>query len=335
MWQPAWLNTAPRHENEGTGQISMRKKKRDRKSGRTSTPRARHRMAPTKSLSSPLRILIDRRPTNMQIRDKRTGDYCADVVMTVDQASRYLFKVEAIRPDAGGDAIVSAAQETLRSIRRDNPDVQAVWVARQHSVARALAAAFDEDEISIQPGDTFSPWDEAYLGMDRHMGSGGGMLPYLWRGDITEAEVAELFEAAALFYRMQPWEFLTDADLMKRQSLQPDEPPLLVSVMGASGISRGIVLFDTEDDFEAMMDDKPPNNAVFASFEPPGEVPHFVTAEAEEHGWLVADASAFPMVVRVRKGKPIPCRGDDLRRVTAAFRAFGEMTSECRRSQGN
>jgi hypothetical protein len=75
VWQPAWLNTAPKHENEAIGQISMSKKKRDRKRGRTSTPRGQQRVAATKSWSSSLRILIDRRPTNMHIRENGTGGY--------------------------------------------------------------------------------------------------------------------------------------------------------------------------------------------------------------------------------------------------------------------
>jgi len=258
----------------------------------------------------------------MQIREQGAAGYCCDVVLCIDQSSGLILKQAVLKPEDSDAAVAAAAHETLDSLRQRAPGVGVVWVARQERVATALAARFRRSDIALESGDSFGPWDEAYLAMDRQMGSGGGMLPYLWRGDIMAEEVAELFAAAARFYQMRPWQFITDAELLEMPNPDPGQPPLFVSVMGASGISRGLALFDTEADFEQMASDRGRKNVAYASFEGVNEVPHTVTSEAEEHGWVLASTSAFPMVLRVREGKPVPCSGDDLRRVTAAFRVL-------------
>ena len=110
---------------------------------------------------------------------------------------------------------------------------------------------------------------------------------------------------------------------------------MLISVMGAGGISRGLALFDSEDDFERTMAEDRGADVVFATFERVAKAPNTLRTEAEQHGWEIASESAFPEVLRLRKGEPVPCSGADLRRVTAAFRALAEATSGYRESGVN
>lgn len=98
--------------------------------------------------------------------------------------------------------------------------MRVTWLARQEQVAAALAACCGEDEVRLAPGESFAPWDEAYLAMDRRFGSGRALVPYLWRGDITAEEVGSLFQAAAGFYRAKPWQFLPDSQQCAVDCLQ-------------------------------------------------------------------------------------------------------------------
>ena len=278
-------------------------------------------------------VLIDRRPTNMRIQEKGAAGYYCDVVMCVDEASGFILKQAVLKPDDSDGAVIAVAQETLNLLRQRAPGTEVTWVVRQERIARAIAVCFPEVDTSLQPGESFAQWDEAYLSMDQRLGSGGRLLPYLLRGDIAEQEVAELFEAAAHFYRARPWEFITGAGLLEIPSPNRDEPPLLVSVMGASGITHGLTIFDSEADFKRMNAGKRQVNAISLSFEAQDELPPTVTAQAKERGWVVVSKSAFPLVMRVQKGKPIPCRSDDLRRATAALRVLGEVASAYRESR--
>ena len=280
-----------------------------------------------------IKVLIDRQPTNMQVREKGAASYYCDLAMSVDQASGFILQQAALKPDDGDGAVITLAQQTLDLLRQRAPGTEISWVARQGRIASALAACFPEVATSLQPGEDFARWDEAYRGMDQRLGSGGRLLPYLMWGDITEQEVAAFYAAAASFYRARPWEFVTDASLLEIPSPNRDEPPLLVSVLGASGITRGITIFDSEADFVRMNSGQRRVNATSVSFEPEDQLPPTVTAQAKEQGWVVANKLAFPLVMRVQRGKPVACRGDDLRRATIALSVLGEGTGAYRDHQ--
>jgi len=279
-----------------------------------------------------VQVLVDRAPTNIQVGKKRAAVYYPDVVLCVDQDSGFIYHQQVLQPNDGEEAVGAAAQAALADIGRENPGARVIWVARREQVAAALAACFGDADVWSESSESFGPWDEAYVGMDRKLGSGRGVLPYLWRGDITAEEVGALFEAAAHYYRMKPWEFIPDSELLEKPSPDPGGKPLLMSVMGAAGISRGLVLFDSEDDFERMRAEDRGANVVFATFEPVSEAPNTLRREAQRHGWEIASKSAFPELLRMKGGQPVPCSGADLRRVTAAFRALAEATSGYRES---
>jgi len=280
-----------------------------------------------------VRVLVDRRSTNMRVGGKGSPGYYADVIMCVDAGRGYVFCAEALSPDDGDEAVAAAAQQALAKIQSSVLRGRVTWVARQERIARALAAEFGGPAVVLDSGDSFFPWDEAYLAMDHDLAGGGTIVAYLWRPDIGPEEVAELFEAAARFYRLRPWQCMADSELLERPSPVPGEPPLLVSVMGAAGIAKGLALFDSPEDFETIMSDGGHGGVVYASFERREKMPHTMVAEADEHDWTVASRSAFPMVVRVHEEEPVPCSGDDLRRVTAAFRVLNEVTSAYRKSR--
>ena len=277
-----------------------------------------------------VQVLVDRAPTNIRVRKKRAGLYYPDVVLCVDQDSGVIHHHDLLHPDDGEEAVGVVAQAALAAVRQGNPSVRVIWVARGEQVAAALASRFGEADVWSGSSEDFGLWDEAYIGMDRELGSRRGILPYLWRGDITAEEVGALFTAAAHYYRMKPWQFIPDSELLEMPG--PGGNRLLISVMGASGISLGLVLFDSEDDFERMQADGREANVVFATLERVADVPNTLRREAEEHGWEIADASAFPELLRWRKGEPVACSGDDLRRATAAFLALAEATSGYRES---
>jgi hypothetical protein len=164
--------------------------------------------------------------------------------------------------------------------------------------------------------------------MDANMGGGGTMLPFLWRGDITEAEVANFYEAAERYYRARPWRFFASDELLEIQAPDscPGPQPLLVSVLGADKIARGLVIYNSYKDFDELMSGKSKPSGLFASLDPIKEVPPIMVMEAEQYGWTVVNKSAFPTAMHVKKGRPIPCCGNDLRRLTVALQMVDKAT---------
>jgi len=271
---------------------------------------------------SQVTILIDRRPTNICIREKNKAPYFMDLVLCVEGRSGIILGHAPAKPEEDDTVIAKAAREALGVLREQFGRVQVAFAVRQDRVEAALAAAFASDEVVIEKPRSFDLWDEAYLEMDKHMGAGGTMLPYLWSGDLTEEEVAEFFEAAVQVYKSRPWRFFTDADILEIRDPRSKSGSLVVSVMGSEGMSRGIAVFPSMTHYEdvVLRDSRTPT-ALFVSFQQLARVPHTIAAEAEQHGWAVANKSAFPALMSVRKGKTVAAKGDDVRRATAALHA--------------
>lgn len=282
-------------------------------------------------MSEPLqlvRVLVDRRPTNLRIHEKGQEAYYAEAVMVVIQASGYVLGVEVVKPDEGDEVVGKLAWRAGDGLQQLAPAPRVVWVVRQERVRAAVAAALPEARIVEQTGEAFFPWDEAFMSMEHHMGGGGGTLPYLW--NCEPAMVAEFFEAAAACYKARPWQYADDDELLEFPSPIEGDPPLLVSVMGGAGITRGVALMDSVESFERLLNDQGLPSSVFVSFDKTQRVPPTVRAEAEAHGWVVPNKSAFAVVMRLRDGDPLPYSRDDIRRLTAVLRGLAGAAREFR-----
>jgi len=281
-----------------------------------------------------LTILLDRRPTNMRIRDTGQAPYYPDVIMCIARSSGVILSMEIARPTDGHAPIVETARKALESVRHESAQVNVVFATRQDHVAAVLASAFAE-EVKVQAGADFDPWDTAYIELDLRMGSGTGMLPYLWRGDITDAEVAAFFDAAADLYKARPWRWFSDANGLQMADPIAQGRTMVVAVMGSEGIARGIAIFDSARDYEAMvLHDRRPD-VTYVALQRLKEVPHTVTAQAEEHRWTVVNKSAFPTMMRYRAGEVIPVSSDEVRRAAVALRAATAAAAAVRNVAGN
>ena len=277
-------------------------------------------------------ILMDRRPTNVRVKEKDAPVRFPDLVMCVEQESGLVLGIELLDAEGGDEAVIRVARRILEAAQPGAPAMKVLWAVRQEQVGRVMAGAFGSEHVLLVTGVDFALWDEAYAALDGEMGGGGALLPHLWRGDISEQEVAEFHEAAARFYQAKPWQFWEDDDLLEISppGSCPGPLPLLVSITGGAGIMRGLVIFESQAQFDRLILDQGEPSGTFVGFEPLRKVPHLMVVEAEQQGWKVVNKSAFPTVMKVKDGQLEPCRGDDLRRTTAAFRAAGQAITGIR-----
>ena len=277
-------------------------------------------------------ILMDRRPTNVRIKEKNAPVRFPDLVMCVEQESGLVLGIELLDAEGGDEAVIRVARRILEAAQQGAPAMKVLWVVRQEQVGEVMAGAFGSENVLLVTGVDFALWDEAYAALDGEMGGGGALLPHLWRGDISDQEVAEFHEAAALFYQAKPWRFWDDDDLLEISppGACPGPLPLLVSITGGAGIMRGLVIFESQAQFDRLLLDQGEPSGTFIGFEPLRKVPHLMVVEAEQQGWKVVNKSAFPTVMKVKDGQPEPCRGDDLRRTTVALRAASQALTDIR-----
>ncbi|MHC4234133.1 MAG: plasmid pRiA4b ORF-3 family protein [Planctomycetota bacterium] len=157
--------------------------------------------------------------------------------------------------------------------------------------------------------------------------------PEMWAGwDVAPDRLAELFRAAAAFYRAGPWRWL-GGDEPLRAAL-PGRRSWTALVLGAEEEQRGIVLCSEAEDAEAIVEDPDFGRALgglkgrvyVLYFEPRGELPRAMQREIASAGWEVADTAGHPMLTAYNTPAGGLSRRDagDLVRILAAIPHFVE-----------
>jgi len=144
---------------------------------------------------------------------------------------------------------------------------------------------------------------------------------------LPEETVAELFAAAAAYYRERPWEELADDAL-----LFVETPPGRVwgaAVLGGAGIERGLSLYSHPADRERILTVpflEPSMASLFEGYalcialEPVDEIPRPMRREVLASGWEIAAPDAYPTLLTINAPGGGVSRAD-ARALTVALRA--------------
>lgn len=212
------------------------------------------------------------------------------------------------RPDEVGakiaDSLIEAMQRPMmgppRRPRRLRVATEA-WVA-------PLQTAFPDIAVRCAPTPEF---DHAMSAMRESFVESAPPYSYVENG-ATPAEVAELFKAAAAVWRAAPWTF-APRDLAHFAVRCPDldlHDAVLV-VIGQDGESYGLVLFEDFDTYDAFLaaSEEPELGPLARSlrysslnFDPGAELDDDLRKEVSRHGWEVAAAGAYPILLMVEEG---------------------------------
>jgi hypothetical protein len=127
-------------------------------------------------------------------------------------------------------------------------------------------------------------------------------------GGATPDSVAALFRAAAALFRASPWKFLPGDEVLSISIEQLGVKDAALTVIGQLGESYGLVFYRSLDDFEAFREAA----ANVQPGAPPQLPPHFslgfergkdldprLRREISRHGWEVAGAKAYPVLMSV------------------------------------
>jgi hypothetical protein len=132
--------------------------------------------------------------------------------------------------------------------------------------------------------------------------------PASYLGDRLAADdMAALFTAADALYRIEPWQFVDDDQLVEVNIPELGVQGACLSVIGALGESFGILLFASLADYErmlAMADERDETGSTQVSdmvmtslnYERGADLPKSLRQEVVRYGWPVAAPAAYPVV---------------------------------------
>ncbi len=266
----------------------------------------------------------------------------AEIAIWLEQPSGLILAQQVLGPGdaegAPGRALRAAMEHPIVGPARRPPAIRVADAALEAEVRAVLG---DATPIRVAPTPEL---DEVLEIMASSMAGKEEEPGYLEGGRVRAETVAALFAAARRLYLARPWSFADDD-----QVLRLDVPALgvegaCVSVIGALGEARGVVIFPSLAAFDAFCAacDRTPRKRgrvdlgsswIGLHFEPRSELAPAMLREIDAHGFEVAGPDAYPRLEHVeRDGASRPLSDADFRIATAAAGALGVFVSRHRRS---
>ena len=208
-------------------------------------------------------------------------------------------------PGSLGRALREAMERPLVGLPRRPARIRVADASLADEVREVVGEAIP---IDVAPTPELDALLEAMLeSMPRH--ADDEKASYLERGRIPPATVEKLFRSAELLYRMAPWKVATDDQVLRMDIPALGVEGACVSIIGNLGESLGILIFPSLVSYEAFAwvaegpRPKPGRidfgtSVLSLNFERGADLPASMRREVAIHGWPVADANAYPHVVR-------------------------------------
>lgn len=152
---------------------------------------------------------------------------------------------------------------------------------------------------------------------------------YFENARIGIEAIETLFRAAKVLYHVAPWNVAGDSQILRVDIPAYGVEGACLSIIGALGQSVGLILFSSIEGFERFLEraetPTPPGapidlgtTTLSLNFETGSDLPPSMRREAMKHGWPVAGAKAYPMVLhRDPDGLPRPLSEHDVRIMAA------------------
>jgi tetratricopeptide (TPR) repeat protein len=126
---------------------------------------------------------------------------------------------------------------------------------------------------------------------------------------VKPAIVEGFFSAAAEFYRKAPWRFVGDSHALKVECDRFESGPWYAVIMGRSGITLGLALYEELAMIHALWEEKSRDRKtsrrsviLAVTFDDESDANAKDLVAASERGWVVAHPEAFPTVYRKELG---------------------------------
>lgn len=235
-----------------------------------------------------------------------------EMVLWIEEPSGLVVGQQVSHPESAADALGRALLEAMRApligpARR--PD--AIRIADAEEAVALRAAVGDAIPVTIAP----TPELDALLNqMLESMDADAPAPSYLDDGRNAPQAVAKLFSSAEILYGMAPWKAASDAQVLRLDIPSLDLEGACLSIIGSLGENRGLIIFPSAEGYDAFLRaeekfaggerDGPVDlgtDWLSLSFDRGADLPDSLRREVATHGWPVADAEAYPVVMRFER----------------------------------
>ncbi len=263
-----------------------------------------------------------------------------DLVIFADEASSLIVGQRLIYPDDGLDAVLGALVEAMEEPAVGEPRRPRALLVPDEALARQLAEVLEPLEIAVGHGP--APSVEAALRfLERTMAADAPRAGYLDGGQVGPEVAARLFASAARLHAAAPWDSARDYQVSGVDLHRWGYERASVSIMGAGGVVRGLLIFRTLRDFLtfdqlASLADRtgrritrPHVEVLSLSYQNGADLGAPLLKEVLRHGWQVADAHSYPVLLHTDPDNiAIPVSEESCLAAAACAEAVARMASK-------
>jgi hypothetical protein len=260
-----------------------------------------------------------------------------DMIVWMDQDSRFVFVIEAVLPETPDSALLDRFHKAVNHPRVGASRRPARLRVAESRWAELLRAGLgNRFEIRVGPTPEIDEVIRQFID-----DVNPGVKPSYFGHRLSPAMVDRLFSAAADLYNTSPWNAIGGEDHL----LLLDAPRFgligaSISVIGALGERRGLLVYESLASYEAMarqaerFDKTPPRRseictpAMSVTFNRAADLPPQMVREARENGWRPAVPDAYPLVLAFDPDNVArPLRERDCELATACCLAVGRLVA--------
>lgn len=228
-----------------------------------------------------------------------------ELVVWLDVAHDQVVGTDMCRPGENASALAQVLA-TAMAAPMAGPPRKPSQIRVAHSAEADLLRAHVAKDMRVVVAPT-PELDQMLEVMTASMQRDDGRATYLEDGKVSAEAMARFFVAASKLWRAAPWKLVDDSQLLRLDAKRLDAHDKAVSIIGALGESFGVLVFDSVDGYYIMQDCAEAQAAgdeldslgvaIFSiNFERGADLPETMRAEVAKHGWVVAEANAYPQI---------------------------------------
>lgn len=203
--------------------------------------------------------------------------------------------------------LTAMSQPTMGEARRHG-----VIELTPHAPAENLMQRLEEIGVQCVVGEESPLAKELFSGLANHLGGSQRIQPLTKAPGISVEQIGQLFTTAAEFYSAAPWNKISGDTTICIETDDLSSGPWYAVIMGQQGVELGIAIYEDLELLQKIMTGKLSDeensrrtSAISLTFGEEWDIAPEDLDAMKEHNWPVAEAEAYPSVLRVNPGMAI------------------------------